>query len=168
MRCPKCNYVNQPGAKFCAECGTPLTGQGWPGDNTSTDSQAAGPRETRRTGKVVVRGWVTNLSMRQETNPWNVHEQKPGLEFRVAPDDQAGSPQQPVEVRANGRWIHGYVQDKDHVEVHGRWEKRMYIKATAVKNLTTDVTVIRTNYALSILTGILIIAFVVGLFLAMR
>jgi hypothetical protein len=26
MKCPRCQHVGRPGAKFCEECGTPLVG----------------------------------------------------------------------------------------------------------------------------------------------
>ena len=163
LECPECGTEQVAPARFCGTCQfeltlisthQPVTFAGWSipqlSDEPADDTDYERALRTRK-GKITLTGYV-----------------QPGANgYRILPDDVRGAARVPVEVSTSRIKVHHrkYVQEKDHIEVYGKWKKHRYVQARRITNITTDVTIYKRSM-LRILALLLLLLLPVLLFVS--
>jgi hypothetical protein len=122
-----------------------------------------GPARPSTRGAIV--GQARQIERRQNVDPWT-RDNIDRWSLRVERTDEAGNPLRPVTVVVEGARMVGSIHEGDWVEVKGRWHPGRPLRATAIRNLSTDETVRPRNvgrYLIIIMVVLFVIGFIVAL-----
>jgi hypothetical protein len=112
-------------------------------------------------------GRARQIQRSTDNDPWlgrgTIHQ----LSFRVERADEAGNPLPPVPVEIRGARIAGTISEGDWVEAPGRWRSGGRVRATTIRNLTTNETIRVRNLRRLVMLGLVALFVVAFIFFAL-